>query len=783
MSSITRRLPPLTPRRNGLLQQNNKKTRKSQNNDASTKDMYHLITLFISIIPKNILLLGGKDGLQKDMERILFSIKDERYSENLKKRAIILMKDLKKQKFFLNKLIEQKIHKETMLTLIESIYFEGVIKERQLLGSIIHELTIIQIARSFFDKVEQLKSRKQKLKGGGKNPILNLLYLLAGLLLLTLASSSPSSEVLSSSSTSPVTSFDVNSVINADNNQLQQLNFDSLQDNKKLLESMFGMTSEVTIDTDKFKDWLFPDGAIEILKIQIDKSLKEINAKYNEIRHDIIDQCKKSFESVSLVSPEIASATSLEQILAIDALKTDIEQLRSDGIELDMSTATKEISQTVVAGAVDLVSSFGQGFFAGTSGTKEVAITTAELATKNEEDTALLNKHIQTTAQNLVKGDATRFSIIAVKLFSEHLCSTFPTAKYTVTIVDKKIHVQFTYANPSTGDLINNLSLLGLKIDYLLKDEKISSENDKKLLGLYNEKVFQLLELANYGPFLSTPPGEEIYDAGVYVTYANNKYKEYYVKVLQLLEDYFTTKKHSQELTEAMQTLGTITRASRRAESNEYWENLAPLLEDIQRAGANVKDAATNVTKGAADVVGDTISHTVDKITGPFYKIAFMGATGIGLMVLFYCAVPLIKLYISQKSKEHKSSGYKTLPPPPPSKAPSHIKGPVVEQPDNGGGFDPNIHDQVHYDNYGTLIPRRNMLYDAYGKYIPKVSTDPGRLERTGQVVSGYNLRNKSLTAESLAAMNKQNKKGGKTKKRPISMKTKKRKTHKNPIQ
>ena len=127
-------------------------------------------------------------------------------------------------------------------------------------------------------------------------------------------------------------------------------------------------------------------------------------------------------------------------------------------------------------------------------------------------------------------------------------------------------------------------------------------------------------------------------------------YKKYEIEVLKLFEDFSQTKEHSEEVMKATSAMGEIDRKKRQQIMDEFWKNLQLEWESVERVGTNVKEGVTNFAQGTSDIVTDTVGHLVDKSIWTIVKLLSFGASGIGLMILFYCAVPLLRLYISRNT-------------------------------------------------------------------------------------------------------------------------------------
>jgi hypothetical protein len=592
----------------------------------------------------HFLILTDKDGIELDMNKLLHNVINQDYSINLKNRLSILMKTIE---IAHSKYVDE-LNPRKKFTPIQSIYFQIILLQRQLIDAILHELVMIKIANEIIANIIKLdietlfeNNKSDGIRGGGIFEELFLLIL--GTIILTFASNQVSMN------------DGINGIINKDKADLHKLRESTLATNREQLEKIFAVSSVTTILNSKGGE-TFNSVQQGIILQQLTASLNQINEKYQSYRQDIIEECRRSFDAVAGVDQSIAVLGSIQELLVYDAANIEPEMLT----ELTVTEATQQIGQDVAAVIPDMVGAFSTGVWNGMFGTKEIVVSEEQSTQKDEDNRIALNAHIEKTANSLVESQNEAFSIIAGRLFMDIQCSNMPTGKYTALKLHEdghKIAVKTEYATQNTGKIIDSLALLMAKIKYL---EKGSDEQTKKVLKLHREKVFQLLRLANYGPFLVIPSDSEsvMWDAGKLVVDAESKFRSYEIEVLKLFEDFSETKAHSEELLRAISSLAKIDRDKRREMNEEFWKELEVKWEVAERVAKNVKETVSNVGEGvaetvadvaqiAADAIIDTGSHIIDKSLEPFFKLALMGATGIGLMILFYCAVPLIRLYIS----------------------------------------------------------------------------------------------------------------------------------------
>jgi len=634
---LSRRLLPRTVRNIGNA------TRKAVMKVLRKSNKYSNNVDLLSI--DHFLILTDKDGIELDMNKLLHNVINPDYSTNLKNRLSILMKtlDISYAKYI------EELKPRKNFTPIQSIYFQIILFQRQLIDAILHELVIIKIANKIITNITELdietlflNKKSGEIRGGGIFEELFLLIL--GTIVLTF-------------STNHVSMNDgINEIINKDKVDLHKLHESTLATNREQLEKIFAVSSVTTILNSKGGETF---NALQqgIILQKLSASLNEINEKYQSYRQEIIAECRSSFDAVAGVDQSIAALGSIQELLVYDAANIEPEMLT----EMTITETTQQIGQDVAAVIPDMIGAFSTGVWNGMFGTKEIVVSQDQSTQKNEDNRIALNTHIEKTANSLVESQNEAFSIIAGKLFMDIQCSYMPTGKYTAFKLDEdghKIAVKTEYATQNTGKIIDSLALLMAKIKYL---EKSSDEQSKKVLKLHREKVFQLLRLANYGPFLAIPTDSEsdMWDAGKLVVDAESKFKSYEIEVLKLFEDFSETKAHSEELLRAISSLAKIDRHTRREMNEEFWKELEVKWEVAERVAKNVQETVINATEGlaetattvaqsAAGVATDTVGYIVDKSLEPFFKLALMGVTGIGLMILFYCAVPLIRLYISR---------------------------------------------------------------------------------------------------------------------------------------
>ena len=656
MSSITRRLRPII---------------NSYNITRKIRSMNHsdLLSMVQSILPEHFLLISDEYGLKQNIKKIFHLVINPEYSNNLKKILTILLKnlDIKKENFdILIKNIKKK-GETTMSPKYTYLYFQTILYQRQLIDAILHELVMIRIANKIFQEMKDNFSKSSKaIKGGG---LTQLFLLIIGVVVLTLTK--PSSDVVIPTSSSDLKTFS-SELINKAQVDLQKIKSAHLSENKENLKKIFAVSSSISISTSKGGKQLNPIQT-QILTEQLKSALYITNEKYSYYKDDIIEECRRSFSSVGQISPEVSALGSIQDLLLHDAIKVDIKSLK----ESSVYKTTEDISQEVASVIPGMVGSISKGVWSGMFGTTEQEAPDSQVETKKESEKQLLNDYIIEKSGELIEGQDQAFSIIAGQLFMDIQCNYLPTAKYTVEQNGDNIVVQFSYATQNTGIIIDSLALLMSKINYL-KQSVDTSDEERALLNLHSEKVFQLLKLANYGPFLAIlSDHSEGFDAGKLIAEVESKYRSYEVEVLKLFEDFSQTKQQSEELLRAISSLGEITRHKKRELNEQFWKNFeTDYWENIERVASNVKEGTANAAKGTADVFIDTASHIIDKSMLPFLKLSLMGATGIGLMILFYCAIPYIRSRISTQKDSKKEA-----PPPIEPQQPSN----EGEQPSNEG--------------------------------------------------------------------------------------------------
>lgn len=609
----------------------NRITRKISNvvdTNKTDEDLY-LLMMSLSVIPENFLLIADKDGFETDMEKSFDSATNPKYSANLKRRLSILLQDLERQKANFD------IFKKQTEGKLMFLYFQIILYERQLVDAILHELVMIKIANKIFNETNKFFPNSSEIKTGGGS-LKELIFLIIGSIMLSF--SNPSSQIEISKTVSDLKAFSSEELLNKDHSELQKLKDDLLSGKKEELEKIFAVSSEILISKTKRQE-LLTVGQTDILIKELKSSLNIINEKYNYYRDDIISECRRSFSSVGQVSSRVSAVGSIGELLLLDVIDVNPETLQ----ELTIYQATEEIGQAVGSVIPGMVSSLtkgvSKGVWSGMFGISEVALSPEKIEEKKESEKQKINEYIEKEANELIRQQNQAFSIIAGQMFMDIQCSYFPTATYSVKNNVDDIIVKFSYATQNTGIIIESLALLLSKINYLMKQSRDSDQNDPNisLLQLHSEKVFQLLKLANYGPFLAIPHDNlQPFDAGKLITDVELKYRAYEVEVLKLFEDFSQTKEYSEELLKAINSLGEIDRNKKRELNKQFWENVAVNWENVERIGSNVQETATNVGKGITDVGVDTVSHMVNKLVSPFYTLFMMGASGIGLLAFYY---------------------------------------------------------------------------------------------------------------------------------------------------
>lgn len=598
-------------------------TTDSNNQIDDDIDFFYFGLTYDSLMHNQLYFLTNKAGIESDMNKILDNVSNPNYSKNLKKRLSVLIQNLNKEKKEYATLYKENPQ------LTSTYYFQTILLQRQLIDAILHELVMIRIANKIITEMENIFSKSGGIRGGGK--VKELFLLILGVILLTFASNEVSMN------------DGINGIINKDTADLQNLRDAALKEKKKELEQIFAVSSETTISNSKGGE-TFNVLQQGIIFKQLSESLAIINEKYKSYKLEIIKECKKSFTSVHGLNEDVASLNSIYELLVYDAATIDSEQLK----DLSLTEATQQLGESVGV-LPGMVGAFSTGVWNGMFGTKEIEISKDQSTQKEHDNQEALTAYIEQTAKLLETSQNQAFSIIAGKLFMDIQCSYMPTGKYTVVKEGNTIVVKSEYATQNTGKIIDSLALLMAKIKYL-KNKPETDKDTINVLNLHSEKVIQLLTLANYGPFFVIPSGDidDTWNAGQFLVEAESKFRFFEVEALKLFEDFSETKEKSKELLRAIHALGELDRNKRRELTEEFWKNLAQKMEIVERAAENVREGTTKVAKGIVDIGLDSTSYFVNRSVEPFFKLALMGATGIGLMILFYCAVPLIRLYISK---------------------------------------------------------------------------------------------------------------------------------------
>ena len=624
-----------------------------------------LYNILLHIIPELSLLTGGKDGLQNDMAKIFRSIEDPSYSDGLKRRIIILYSELDRQNKLLDKLIKQlKKEKRETFTPVESIFFHLIIIQRKLLDSFIDEWVLLQITNECREGTDRYVTIKGgEIKGGG---IEKLLYLILGVIIYTFSVTS-ASEYSSNSLVSNGFDTDISVLMDKDSNHLQT--FIDTEDSMRasLVEAMLFTKNEMVILMDGQSL-----GQKEVKQL-LEKSLDEFIIKNKKLKLEIIAECVSTTGSLDAPFPDIAGA-SLQQLIASDAINADLDALRESENPTTYSEAGAAMGQAITSGVVDVTSAILEGLWTGTSGTTDVS--TFVESHQKKLDAEVLNRHIEKTANELVSASKKRLSVVGASYLMKRLCDQFPIPEYKVIENEKGIVVQFTYGNKYTNTLVDSLLLFDMKLDILLKRHDISSQ-DRILIELNKEKTAILITLATFGPLMTPPPtlDEALYDAGEYFALAKQNNEVYLLQVLELFESFGITKRQSDEYIKAQQAVNEISRKTTRVNVEEWWKRAKILGENLDRAGSNLKTSATNVAKGAADIIIDPVSHVVYKSVFPFIVLSLMASGGIALYVLFRCAGPLSRAYVNRMNENNPA-------------APEAAPAATAVLPPDGGGSD-----------------------------------------------------------------------------------------------
>ena len=611
------------------------------------------------------------EDITKDTCILYYKLIDPEYSNNLKKRLCVLMKNLDKNKRDYRSLYK-KIKKtpttsDNIPKYIYKIYFQTILLKRQLFDFILHELVMIRIAKKIFKELSITFSESDTKRGGGD--FYKLIMLILGTIIVTFATN-PFSDLGVVEEI-----IDKEQIINKDFEELKEIGQSMRSRNREQLKDIFAVKSTVTL-SNILNGKELSNLRQTIIFEQLSKSLGEINYKYRSYRQDIIDECKSTFAAVANIDNEVAALGTFSELLIHSATSNKVEYSTT------LQESVKLMGTELVSSIPDMIKSFTDGVVNGIFSTKDNSEEIIKTTMQNK-----LNKHIQETAEKLIDEQEQVFSIIAGRLFMDIQCSYMPTPEYKVYKVYKvsphdkiDIVIETTYATENTGKIVDSLALLISKIKYLEDNSITKPPGTVEVLKLQREKVFQLLRLANYGPFLAIPidsTTDSTWDAAKFIVDAESKFRTYQVDVFKLIDSFSITKQKSQEHLNAIEQLGKINREAKRAMNEEMWQNFATKWEIAERAGENVIDTAKKTAEGTSEIITTVINSgsdiflrsatdIVDKASKPFFKLAFMGATGIGLMILFYCAIPLINLYILRNKPPTPATA---APPPPEPKA------------------------------------------------------------------------------------------------------------------